>query len=39
LNDELFSRDKLWRARPDPRLLVDGRMPTHGCESAKVDAE
>jgi hypothetical protein len=39
LNDELFSRDKLWRARPDPRLLVDGRMPTHGCESAKVDVE
>lgn len=39
LHDELFSRDKLWRTKPSPRLLVDGRMPTHGCESAKVDVE
>jgi hypothetical protein len=38
-HDELFSRDKLWRTKPDPRLLVDGRMPTHGCASAKVDIE
>lgn len=37
--DELFSRDKLWRTKPEPRLLVDGRMPTHGCASAKVDIE
>jgi hypothetical protein len=36
-HDELFSRDRLWRTRPDPRLLVDGRMPTHSCDSAKVD--
>jgi hypothetical protein len=39
LRDELYSRDKFWRAKPDPRLLVDGRMPTHGCASAKVDVE
>jgi hypothetical protein len=38
-HDELYSRDRLWRTRPDPRLLVDGRMPTHSCESAKVDVE
>jgi hypothetical protein len=38
-HDELYSRDKLWRTKPDPRLLVDGRMPTHDCESAKVDVE
>jgi hypothetical protein len=38
-HDELFSRDKLWRTKPDPRLLVDGRMPTHGCASTKVDIE
>jgi hypothetical protein len=38
-HDELFSRDKLWRTRPDPRLQVDGRMPTHSCDSAKVDFE
>jgi hypothetical protein len=38
-NDELFSRDKLWRTKPNPRLLVDGRVPTHNCESAKVDVE
>jgi len=38
-HDELYSRDKLWRTRPNPRLEVDGRMPTHGCESAKVDVE
>jgi hypothetical protein len=36
-NDELYSPDKLWRTRPNPRLLVDGRMPTHQCDSAKVD--
>lgn len=38
-HDELFSHDKLWRTRPNPRLLVDGRMPTRSCDSAKVDAE
>jgi hypothetical protein len=38
-HDELYSRDKLWRTKPDPRLVVDGRMPTHGCESAKVDVD
>jgi hypothetical protein len=38
-NDELYSRDKLWRTAPNPRLLVDGRMPTHNCHSAKVDVE
>ena len=38
-HDELYSRDKLWRTRPNPRLLVDGRVPTHGCESAKADVE
>jgi hypothetical protein len=37
LHDELYSRDKHWRTRPDPRLLVDGRMPTNQCDSAKVD--
>jgi hypothetical protein len=37
--DELYSRDKLWRTAPNPRLLVDGRMPTHSCHSAKVDVE
>ncbi len=38
-HDELYSRDKLWRTRPNPQLLVDGRMPTHQCDSAKVDIE
>ena len=38
-NDELFSRDKLWRTAPNPRLLVEGRIPTHSCHSAKVDVE
>jgi len=35
--DELYSRDKRWRTAPNPRLLVEGRMPTHQCDSAKVD--
>jgi hypothetical protein len=38
-HDELYSRDKFWRTAPNPRLLVDGRMPTHQCDSAKVDVE
>ena len=37
--DELYSRDKLWRTAPNPRLLVEGRVPTHSCHSAKVDVE
>jgi hypothetical protein len=39
LDDELYSRDERWRAAPNPRLLVEGRMPTHQCDSAKVDVE
>jgi hypothetical protein len=37
--DELYSRDKLWRTAPNPRLLVEGRIPTHNCHSAKVEVE
>ena len=37
--DELYSRDVLWRTAPNPRLLVDGRSPTHSCHSAKVDVD
>jgi len=37
--DELYSRDALWRTGPNPRLLVEGRNPTHSCHSAKVDVE
>jgi hypothetical protein len=37
--DELYSRDALWRTAPNPRLLVEGRIPTHNCHSAKVDIE
>ena len=35
--DELYSRDALWRTAPHPRLLVEGRIPTHNCHSAKID--
>jgi hypothetical protein len=37
--DELYARDALWRTAPTPRLLVEGRMPTHNCHSDKVDVE
>ena len=30
---------ELVRKGPNPRLLVDGRIPTHQCDSAKVDVE
>ena len=30
---------ELMRAAPNPRLLVEGRIPTHHCQSAKVDVE
>lgn len=30
---------ELMRTAPNPRLLVEGRIPTHHCQSAKIDIE
>jgi hypothetical protein len=30
---------EVMRAAPNPRFLVEGRIPTHHCDSAKVDVE